>query len=156
MTALNQNQFALQPIQGELDLRFNAQTIAVAIDTSSVGGLLPGQPVKVVDSVGGVPKVVECAANSDDVFGFINYNIKNKLFNAGDAAEISAFRGNVMYMTASGAIARNGKVAVAISLAAPTVVAATSGMMIVGRAFDKAVNVGDLIRVEIDLPGALA
>jgi len=149
----SQNQFSQSPEQGMLDLRFNTNTMSGQIDVSSGGGLVPGQAVKMVDSVGGVPKFVECALDADDVFGFINYNIKNKVFNDYDAVEVSYFRGNVMYMTASAAIARNAEVAVVI--ASKKVVTAVTGDRIVGRALDKATADGQLIRVVIDLPGAL-
>ena len=152
--ALNINQFGLTSIQGQMDLSKNFQTVSCQVDTSSAGNLVAGQAMKMVDSAGGVPKLVECAAASDDVFGFINYDIKSKTFAAGDRIEVSASRGNVMYMTASAAISRNAKVMVVIS--GSKVATATTGNMIVGRAYDKAVNVGDLIRVTIDLPGTLA
>lgn len=150
----NINSFSQTPVQGQLDMRFNANTIAAQIDVSSAGGLVPGQSVKIVDSAGGVPKVVECADDSDDVFGFINYSIKDATFAALDNVELSYFRGNVMYMTAGAAIARNAKVMVVI--ASKKVVTATTGNTIIGRAFDKAAADLDLIRVTIDLPGALA
>jgi hypothetical protein len=152
--ALQQNQFTLQPIQGMLDLKFDPSTVAVEIDLSSAGDLVAGQAVKMVDSAGGVPKVVECALDADDVWGFLNYDIKTQLYQPGDAAEVSFFKGNVMYMTASAAIARNAKVAIVV--ASDKVVTATVGMRIVGRAYDKAAADGDLIRVVIDLPGDLA
>jgi hypothetical protein len=152
--SLNINSFGLSTVQGKLDEQHNPSTFPAQIDSSSAGNLVPGQAVKIVDSAGGVPKVVECAANSDDVFGFINYDIKSQAFNAGDRVELSAFRGNVMYMTASAAIARNAKVSIVIS--GSKVVTASTGLTIVGRALDKASANGDLIRVMIDLPGTTA
>lgn len=151
--ALNQNQFVQIPVQGQLDLRFNGQTVSCQVDSSSAGSLVPGQAVKMVDSAGGIPKVVECAADEDDVFGFINFDQKNQSFAVGDRVEISAMRNNVMYMTAGAAIARNAEVMIVV--ASKKVVTATSTNRIVGRAFDKAAADGDLIRVVIDLPGAL-
>lgn len=148
------NQFAQSPIQGMLDLRFNVNTVSCEVDLSSAGDLVPGQAVKMVDSAGGTPKVVECAADSDDVFGFINYSIKDRVFNALDKVEISALRGNVMYMTSSAAISRNAKVAIVVS--GSLVVTASTGKTIVGRAYDKATASGQLIRVVIDLPGTTA
>ena len=152
--ALNINQFALTSTQGQLDAQRNTQTISCQVDVSSAGGLVPGQAMKMVDSAGGVPKLVECSAASDDVFGFINYDIKSKTFAVGDRVEVSFNYSNVMYMTASAAIARNSKVMVVIS--GSKVATATTGNMIVGRALDKAINNGDLIRVTILLPGTLA
>ncbi len=152
--SLSQNQFAMIPIQGQLDLLHNANTIAAQIDVSTGGGLVPGQAVKVVDNASYLPKVVECAADTDDVYGFINYDIKSATFGSGDRVQISAMRDNVMYMTASEAIAKNGKVMIVVS--GSKVATATSGKTIVGRAFDKASADGDLIRVTIDLPGSAA
>lgn len=151
---LQLNQFNQIPVQGQLDLHFNPQTISCEVDSSELGSLVPGQAVKMVDSDGGVPKVVAAALNSDDIFGFINYNLKDKTYVAGEAVELSFFKGNVMQMTASAAIARNAKVAVVI--ADKEVVTASGGMTIVGRALDKATAADQLIRVIIDLPGATA
>lgn len=148
---LGPNLFSQITVQGVLDLRFNGQTVSGEIDATSGGGLIPGQAVKMVDSLNGVPKFVECAAATDDVYGFINYNIKNQTFGVGDYVEVSAMRNNVMYMTASAAIARNAKVMIVVS--GSKVATATTSNTIIGRAFDKAVNAGDLIRVTIDLPG---
>lgn len=150
---LNQNQFAQIPIQGQLDLKYNADTLSAIIDATSGGGLVPGQSVKMLDSAGGVPKVVECADDADDVFGFINYNIKNKTFEVGDPVELSFFRGNVMYMTSSAAIARNAEVAVVIL--GSKVKAAVATDRVVGRAIDKASGADELIRVIVDLPGVI-
>lgn len=152
--SLSINQFAMSPVQGQMDLRFNPGVISGQIDTTSAGSLIPGQPVKMVDSAGGVPKFVECAADTDDVYGFITYDIKSQLFNAGDRVEVAAMRDNVMYMTASAAIARNAKVMIVVS--GSKVATATTGKTIVGRALDKASLNGDLIRVTIDLPGTAA
>ena len=149
-----QNQFAQAPVQGMPDLKFDPSTISVEIDGSSAGGLVAGQAVTLVDSADGVPKVVEAAADTDDVFGFLQYDIKSKTYEPYDKAEISFFRGNVMYMTASAAIARGAKVAIVVS--GSKIVTASTGQRIVGRALDKAAADGDLIRVIIDLPGALA
>lgn len=146
-----QNQFNQKPVQGQLDLLLNTETVSAEVDVTSAGSLVAGQAVKIVDSLGGVPKVVECAADSDDVFGFINYSIKDRLFNAYSKVELSIFRGNVMYMTASAAIARNAKVMVVI--ASKKVATRAGGGVCIGRAYDKASADGDLIRVLIDLPG---
>lgn len=149
-----QNQFQQSAEKGMMDLRFNSNIISCQVDATSAGGLIPGQPVKLVDSVGGVPKIVECAADSDDVFGFIVFDIKSKQYNVGDKVEIAAFHDCVMYMEASAAIVRGEKVE--IVLAGVKVATAASGKMIVGRALDKATAAGQLIRVVTNLPGTLA
>lgn len=153
-TTLNQNQFKPTPIQGQLDLMFNPNTISGQVYASEATALVPGQAVKIVDSDSGVPTVTTCTADTDDVFGFVNYNLKNPTFPAGTVLEISNFRGNVMYMTASAAISKNAKVMIVV--ASQKVATATSGKTIIGRALDKASADGDLIRVEIDLPGTAA
>lgn len=152
--SLNQNQFAQIPIQGMLDLRFNPSVVEGQIDSSSAGGLVPGQAVKMVDSAGGVPKFVECAADTDDVYGFIVYDIKSRVFNAYDKVEVAAMNGCVMYMTSSAAIARNASVEIVVS--GSKVATAATGKRIVGRAFDKATGADQLIRVTVNLPGILA
>lgn len=147
------NQFSQAPVQGMLDLRFNGQTISCQ-GGSGASGLVAGQAVKMEDSADGIPKVVAASADTDDVFGFINIDQKSSSFDEGDKMEVSALRGNVMYMTASAAIARNAKVMIVVS--GNKVATATSGKTIVGRALDKAAADGDLIRVAIDLPGSAA
>jgi hypothetical protein len=147
-----QNQFNQTPLQGEMDLLTSPTIVAGVISSTSGGGLVAGQSVKMVDGTSAAPAFVECAADTDDVYGFIVYNMKNATFEVGDAVEVAAMRNSVMYMTASAAVARNAQVMVVI--ASKKVATATSSKRIVGRAYDKASADGDLIRVTIDLPGA--
>lgn len=143
---LNINQFNQSTIQGTLDLKFGGMVVSCQIDVSTAGGLTPGTAVKMVDSVGGVPKVVECAAATDEVFGFICYDLKQAVFNAYSPCEIAVINGGAcMFMTANLAISRNQVVAIVV--ASDTVTPSTGGTRDVGHAYDKAVNVGDLIRV---------
>lgn len=153
--SLNINQFAQTPIKGQLDLSVGIRSvISCQVDSSSAGGLVPGQAVKIVDTKGGIPNIVECSAASDDVFGFITYGIKDKQHAAGDKCEIAFFRGSVMMMESSAAISANASVSIVVS--GQKVAPSASGDMIVGRALDKASASGEFIRVMIDLPGALA
>jgi len=101
---LSPNQFDLQPLVGKLDMAPNLNDIAVQIDASQTTPLYAGMWVNIVDSTGGIPKVVGCTANTDGALGPINYDVKSRSFNAGDRAEIS-IAGNCMYLmpTASGA-----------------------------------------------------
>jgi hypothetical protein len=150
--SLNQNQFALSPIVGMLDGRLNANTIPAQIDYSQSGNLSPGQAVKVVNSSGGVLKVIACAANSDEVIGFINYDIKSQSFAPGQAVEISQ-EGNIMYLQATGAIGRGVQVTLDISAVGGVgALVASSGKKLVGYAMDKASASGDLIRVRLKCP----
>lgn len=143
------NQFKQSVVQGQLDLRFNGETISCQIDASEAGTLVPGEAVKLVDSAGGIPKVEKIAADTDEIFGFINYDIKNADFKAEDACEVSR-AGNIMHMTASAAIARGVEVCYAnASVKVKNLVATNT---IVGYALDKAAADGDLIRVVIATP----
>lgn len=149
---LSPNQFAQVSILGMIDLRFDYDTVAVEISPSEAGILYAGSAVKVEDSAGGVPKVLKCAANSDEVFGFINYDVKSKSFVAGDQAEISQ-AGNVMYLYSTGAISRGVKVALDLTTNGGVSAANVSGgENIVGWAYDKATAAGQLIRVKLLCP----
>lgn len=147
------NQFSQTPEQGQLDLRMNNNVLGAQIDAAEVALLIPGQAVTLVDSAGGVPKVIAALTDADMIYGFIAYDIKDKDFAARDAVEIAGLHDNVMYMTSGAAIARGADVAVVI--ASKKVITAASGMRIVGKAYDKATGADQLIRVVIELPGAL-
>lgn len=149
---LNPNQFAQSETLGVVDLRFPYNSVSVQIDASEAGTLYAGTAVKMYDSAGGIPKVVKCTADTDQVLGFINFDIKSKSFVAGSMAEIS-MKGNVMYLYASEPIARGIEV-VLTTVSPGSVGAATgsSGKRIVGWAYDKASAAGELIRVFINTP----
>lgn len=146
--SMSPNQFVQAPFLGMLDLRFNAQTMAAEIDSSEAGEIVAGQAVKIVDSAGGIPKVIKCAADSDEVFGFVNYDIKSKKYVALDKCEISQ-AGNVMYLQATGAIARGARVTLDVtSIGGVAELVGSSGDRIVGFALDKASG-GQLLRVKL-------
>ena len=148
----NPNQFAQSAVLGMLDLRFNPNTVAVQIDASETAILYAGQAVKMVDSAGGVPKVIACSADADQVLGFLNYNIKNVGYSAGDAAEIS-MNGNCQFLRATAAIARGARVCLDIlTIGGVKPVSGSGGERIVGWAYDKATNAGDMIRVMVQTP----
>lgn len=152
---LSQNQFAMAPYLGTVDLRFAYNSVSVQVDVSQATALYAGAAVKMVDSADGVPKVVGCAANSDEVLGFINYDIKSQTFVAGSACEIS-MAGNVMYLYATGAISRGAQVQLDIStMGGVAQSVGSSGADIVGWAYDKAAAAGALIRVVIKTPSFL-
>ncbi len=149
---LNPNQFAQTTILGVIDLRFDYDTVSVLIDVSQATPLYAGSAVKIVDSADGVPKVVGVAAITDEVFGYINFDVKSLSFTAGMAAEISQ-AGNVLYLYSSAAIARGAQVGAYV--ASPGTVAPITGSStanIVGYAFDKATAYGQLIRVKLNTP----
>lgn len=150
--SLSQNQFAQTALLGMIDLRFPYNSVSVQIDASQATGLYPGAAVKMVDSADGVPKVVGCAADSDEVLGFINFDIKTIVFLAGAPAEIS-MAGNVMYLYATAAIARGVQVTLDLTTNGGVRAAAGhTGDKIVGWAYDKASAPGALIRVFLKTP----
>jgi hypothetical protein len=152
---LSPNQFAQSPILGMIDMRFAYDTVAAQIDVSQATPLYAGQAVKIVDSTDGIPKVVACAANSDEVFGFINFDIKSVTFASGQNCEIS-MAGNYMYLYATGAISRGTQVQLDLStVGGVTAKVGSSGADIVGFAFDKAAAAGALIRVKLGVPSFL-
>lgn len=152
---LSQNQFQQAPYLGMIDLRFPYNTVSVQIDVSQSATMYTGAAVKMVDSAGGVPKVVACSADSDEVLGFINFDMKNPSYVAGSMAEIS-MAGNVMYLYATAAIARGVEVSLDLTTNGGVRSAAgNTGDDIVGWAYDKATAAGDLIRVFLKTPSFL-
>lgn len=151
--AQNPNQFTQTPTLGMIDLRFPYNTVSVLVDASQVGSIYAGSPVKLVDSAGGVPKVVGIAANSDEVLGFINFDVKTVAFTAGMPAEIS-MSGNVVYLYSTAAIARGAQVVPdnAVTIGGVKSAAGATGSRIVGWAYDKATAAGQLIRVVLRTP----
>ncbi len=149
---ISQNQFTQSMVKGVLSGRPNLNSLPVQLDVTTAGNIGPATAVKVVNSAGGVPKVVEVAADTDDIMGFINYNGKDADFDAYAAMEISQ-DGNVMVMEASAAIARNAEVMVVVT--GSKIATATSGKRIVGRTLDKAAADGDLVRVQIKILSVL-
>lgn len=147
---LDPNQFSETSFLGVIDQRYDYDTTPVQVDASQSGSLYAGQAVKIVDSADGVPKVVGVSANTDAVYGFINFDIKTQVYNAGDLCEISQ-AGNVIYLYSTGAISRGAQVCVDISTKGGVSALVTSNN-IVGYAFDKASAAGQLIRVRVDAP----
>lgn len=152
---VSQNTFTEGPFLGMIDQRFDYNTTPVQIDVSQSGSLYAGQAVKIVDNAGGVPKVIGCTANTDEVLGFINFDIKTTVYVAGDKAEISQ-NGNVVYLYATAAIARGVQVSLDITTKGGVRAAAgNTGDDIVGYAFDKSSAAGTLIRVKVSVPSFL-
>ena len=149
---LSQNQFALAPYLGSLDLMYNTDTVAAQIDASAAANVFyPGQAVKLVaNNNGGLPKVIGCTAKTDAVFGWINYDVKSASFGAGQNCEISQ-SGNVMYLYATGAITQGAQVCLDTTTIGG-VQATGNSATLVGWAFDGAAAAGSLIRVKIQNP----
>lgn len=146
------NQFEQTAIKGQLDLKGNHETISVEVDASQgATELLHAQAVKIVPgSVGGVPKVIACAADTDEVYGFINFDAKDRGYAVGEKMEISQAT-NVMFLEATTVIARDAEVSLDVSVIGG-VAAGVSGDRSVGYAIDAAAAIGDLIRVKLTCP----
>ena len=154
MSVQTPNQFAQSVTKGQVDARhLGGSALPVEVDASQATPLVPGQCVKIVDSAGGVPKVVASAAATDDVLGVVAYDLRRPTLAAGQDLEILT-DGAVVYMEASGAIARGARVMEVI--AGSKVAPVSTGNMTIGRALDKAAAAGDLIRVRLMLTGILA
>lgn len=149
---LSPNSFAQSKLVGMIDMRFPYNTISVQINSTQATALYPGAAVKMVDSADGVPKVIGCSANSDEVLGFINFDIKTLSFAANTMCEIS-MSGNVVFLYATGAIARGVQVSLDITTnGGVRSSAGHTGDKIVGWALDKASAAGDLIRIFVKTP----
>jgi hypothetical protein len=140
------NQFSQTVEKGVMDLRLNPSIIPCVVKSDESVALVPGQAVKLVDVAGGAPVVTLASADTDDIFGFVAYNIRNSSFAAGAAVEICAIQGGVMYLEASAAIARGAEVMYVVT---GQKIATASGVSktIIGKALDKASGDGSLIRV---------
>lgn len=156
--SLNPNQFSLTPFLGTIDLRYNYNTRSAQIALSQTTALYPGAAVKIVPGTGSgnsVPQVVGVAADTDEVWGFINFDIKTTQFLAGSPCELS-MAGNVMYLYSTGAISQGSQVTVDITTMGGVGQKVTSsGANIVGYAYDGAASAGQLIRVSLQTPSYL-
>lgn len=146
-----QNQFAPIPVVGMVDQQFNYNTVEAQIDTTESGTLYAGQAVKIYDSANGIPKVVACNADADNVFGFINFDHLHPSFIAGDRVELSQ-AGNVMFLMPTASGARGAQAISDVSTVGGVAVASGSGGEdIVGYFWDKPVA-GTACRVKLSNP----
>lgn len=145
------NAFVQAPEKGDKCLPTLADNVVTCQVDATIGAgvIKTGQAVKLVDSAGGVPKVVPVASVSDQVFGFVARNLKLEEYKAGDRLEV-AIEGTALYMEAGAAVARGALVQVQVT--GEKVVTRTGTNPIAGWAFDKAAADGDLIRVIIKAP----
>lgn len=142
---LNSNQFKMETVAGELDLQFNSSVVSGKVSANQVAALIAGQGVKIEDSSTAIPSVLASGAG-DEVNAFVIRNLKDANFPTDARVEL-AMAGSVMYMTANGAIPRWAKVEYDPATGKVGVSAGVN--QVVGRAYDKALADGDLIRVEI-------
>lgn len=152
VTQLSQNAFVQGPVVGLVDMPYDYSTFSAMIDvTAGTAVYSPGTAMKIVaNTSGGVPKVIACSANSDEVFGLINYNLKNVTYGISDRVELS-MSGNVMWLYATAAITQGAQVCLDVS--SPGAVQPTgNSSKVVGFALDGAAASGALIRVVLRNP----
>lgn len=150
MTNPNINQFSQLPVLGQMDLEFAGSVVSGQVDSTQATALIAGQPVKIVNSVGGAPKVIALASQTDNVFAFVARNLKDATFPAITRLEL-ALRNSVMYMNSGGAIARGGAVNIDINNVG-NVLAWDGTSPVIGWAYDEATAANQLIRVYIEAP----
>lgn len=151
-TTISQNQFVQAPVVGQVDMPYNFNTFSAQIDvTASTAVYTQGTAMKIVaNTKGGIPRVIACSGNTDNVFGFINFNIKNVNFAVGQALELST-GGNVIWLYATTAITQGAQVC--LDVTSPGGVQATgNSATVVGMALDGATGYGSLIRVRLNTP----
>lgn len=139
------NQFELTAEKGQLTLDQNWSTVNVQVSTNEAATLVPAQAIKIEDAAGSQIPVIKAAAITDEIFGFITYNVRTSEYVALDQVKV-AKTGDVMLMEASAAIARGADLEIVI---AGNKVATQATGTTVGVALDKAAADGDLIRVLI-------
>lgn len=138
------NQFNQTAIKGDLTLGLNNNVISCKIKSDSSSTFTAGTAVKIVDVANSIP-VIEKAAATDSIFGFIIYNRKNNAPIAGDIVEV-AFDNSVMLMEASASIASGATLEIVAT--GDTVITNAGTNKVIGRALRKASS-GDIIPVVI-------
>lgn len=149
---LSMNQFAIEPIAGDLSLPRTGMVISGQIAASESTNVVPAQAVKLDTTApyGGVPQVLAMTADSDPVFAIVIRNLKNAFFVANDPLEL-AQRNSVIWMTAGAAMNPGTFVRFAYSTK-KVVAAATGNYSIIGSLLDKATADGTLVRVLLQVP----
>lgn len=147
----NINQFALSPFLGMLDLKVGpTNVVAMQVDVTQATPIYSASAVNIVNNGNGIPTVVASTADTDNVAGFVAYDIKSKSYSAGDRMEV-AMLGTCIWLYATTAITRGAQVC--LDLVSPGAVqAAVTSDTVVGWAFDQATAYGQLIRVILMTP----
>lgn len=158
--SLSQNQFSQAPYIGMPDLRFSPNTIAAQISPNQATALYNGMPVKIDPAIvqtgaNALPQMIGLAATTDNVAGYIIYDLKSLSYNAGDRISLGLSH-TVIYLFSTGAVAPFNQVTVALTTGGGVAQATgSSGNNIVGYAIDGASAAGQLIRVFLQTPSFL-
>lgn len=141
-----------EEIKGRKVLPANTESFSGIIDADVSGSVAPATPMKIVSTSAKLPHFAPASSDSDNIVGFLEWNVIRSGYVAGTLCQISP-ETNVMYMEASGAI--NAGVNVAMdSYSNITVKAAGAGSKVIGYALESAANAGELIRVKIRFASA--
>lgn len=137
------NQFGQKPLKGVVAAVPNPVTLSVVLDPASSNTLYAGDGVKLQS--GASPSImVDLAAATDPVFGYVIRNIKKASYSAGDALEI-ALANSVIVLEAYGQINRGQNIE---WYATGHQVKAHAGVNpISGTILDQSLATGDLVRV---------
>lgn len=146
--ASSTNQFIQTPEVGYLDLQTAGNNVLSCLVASNVSAaLVPGQTVKTVDDFSDIPTVTNALA-TELAWGVVMLNNRRPNSPASSVCEV-ARAGTVMFMQASGAIARDANVQYNPATNKVATQTGTSNT-ILGKALDKAAADGDIIRVIIN------
>lgn len=141
----NMNQFAMGSVKGQCAAVPAANVISAQLTTASVGTPKAGAAVKLIAGQANTI-LVEVAAATDDIFGFIVWNPKKNTYAAGDSFEV-ALPGTVMTMESSSAFNRGQSLEIVASGEKVKAYAGTNTPC--GVALDTASGAGQLVRVLI-------
>lgn len=139
------NQFELSKEKGQLDLKLGQNIVQCKVS----GNLIAGQAVTRVDIVNGIPVVI-AAEDTDEVFGYVVYNLKETSYTDGKVCEV-AMKGSIMFMIAGEAIAPMQEL-MHVAATGKMMIATGVTKVISAWAFDKAASADDIIRVYIEAP----
>lgn len=147
--ALNQNQFAITPVPGDISNRGSGVVVNAQIKIGEIAPILPGQAVKIVDVASQLPVVTALTGQNDVPMGVITRNLKNAAYTEGNIVEL-ALMNTIVYMTASEAI--SWLQPVHYNYSTDKVEVLDGSYPQVGLAYDKATADGDVIRVLVTVP----
>lgn len=149
--ASSPNQFDQRVVAGQSGLLSSDLVVSAVVDADYAGVLREGDAVKLSTNSGeGIPKVELADGATDQVFGYVVYANKQAEYQPEEKLEI--VQRGCRYLYAGEAIAAGERVVLNDAFRGTVLKANSTGNRIVGYAYDKATNVGELFRVMIDVP----
>lgn len=148
------NSFAQKPLVGEVDLQLGTTNIiscVVAQEQSTP--LYGGSRVYALDNDTGIPTVSSVFQVVPRFLGYITYDVKSRQYNAGNLCEV-AQNGTAIWLFATTPIARMAKVCIDQFVQNGVQALSSTGLNVIGYAYDKAEKYGDLIRVILSTPSS--